>query len=98
MAGATDYHHGDMDIHDQKSTFSHFLTFCLWGTLLVLMAVALLTVAFAMGFGWFPGVGAYAGLGVVAALALGMRSGWWMLVIGSTVLLGLGGLVSLLFA
>lgn len=88
---------GGMDIHDQKSTFHHFLVFALWGTLYTVMAVALLTVAFAMGYGWLAGVGTYAAIGVLAGLGLGMRGGWWGLVIGSTIVLALGGLVTLFF-
>lgn len=88
---------GAMDIRDQKSTFGHFLTFSLWGTLFTTMVVALLTVAFAMGYGWLAGVGAFAAIGVVAGFSLGMRGGWWGLLIGSTIVLALGGLVTLFF-
>lgn len=97
MAGAANFTRGDMDIHGQKSTFSHFLGVSLWGTLLIIMGVALATIAFAMNMGWFAGLAAYVVIGVVAGLALGMKSGWWMTLIGTTILLGLGGLVSLLF-
>lgn len=89
--------HGGMDIQEQKSTFHQFLTMCLWGTLHIMMVVALLTVAFAMNLGWFSGLAAYAVIGVGAALALKMNGSWWVFVIGTTVLLGLGGLVSLFF-
>lgn len=88
---------GGMDIRDQKETFHHFVVFCLWGTLHVIMIVALLTVAFAMGLGWFAGIAAYAVIGVAAGLFMRMSGSWWMLVIGTTVLLGAGGVVSLLF-
>lgn len=88
---------GGMDIHDQKSTFHHFLNISLWGTLVIIMSVALLTVAFAMGFGWMAGLGAYAAIGVIAGFALGMRGSWWALVIGSTIVLGLGGLIGMVF-
>jgi len=97
MAGAANFSRGDMDIHGQKSTFSHFLGVSLWGTLLIVMGVALATIAFAMNMGWFPGLAAFFAIGAVGGLVLGMKSGWWMTLIGSTVLLGLGGLVSLLF-
>ncbi len=97
MAGTANFARGGMDIHGQKSTFSHFLGVSLWGTLLIIMGVALATLAFAMGLGWWAGLAAYGGIGVLAGLAVGMKSGWWMTVIGSTILLGLGGLVSLLF-
>lgn len=88
---------GAMDIQDQKSTFKHFLNISLWGTVYTTMAVALLTVAFAMGYGWFPGLSAYVAIGAVAGFALGMRGGWWALLIGSTIVLALGGFVTLLF-
>ncbi|MGE3303906.1 MAG: aa3-type cytochrome c oxidase subunit IV [Hyphomonadaceae bacterium] len=99
MAGAAhaDVERGQMDIHAQKETFHHFLMVCLWGTLLVIMSVALLTVAFAMNIGWLAGVGAYAVIGAAAGFLMRMSAGWWALVIGSTVLLGLGGLIALLF-
>jgi len=93
--GAAD--RGAMDIQDQKSTFHHFLNITLWGTLYTIMAVALLTVAFAMGYGWLAGVGTYAAIGAVVGFSLGMRGGWWALLIGSTIVLALGGLVTLFF-
>jgi hypothetical protein len=85
------------EFRDHKLTFEHFLSFSLWGTLQVIMVVALLTVAFAMGLGWLAGVGVYAVIGALAGLALGMRGTWWGMVVGTTVLLALGGLISLLF-
>jgi len=88
---------GGMDIQDQKETFHHFVVSCLLGTLSVIMIVALLTAAFAMGFGWFAGVAAFAAIGVAAGLLMRMSGSWWVLVIGTTLLLGAGGLISLLF-
>ena len=88
---------GGMDIHDQKETFHHFVAFSLWGTLLVIMLVALLTVAFAMNLGWFAGLTAYVVIGVAAGLFMRMSGSWWVLVIGTTVLAGAGGLIALLF-
>ena len=85
--------HGGMDVHDQKDTFHHFLLFALWGTLLVVMTVALLTVGFAMGFGWFAGLAAYFAIGAGAGLGVRMGAAWWATLIASTALLGLGGLV-----
>jgi hypothetical protein len=85
------------EFREHKLTFDHFLAFSLWGTLQIIMAVALLTVAFAMNLGWMTGVGVYLAIGVVAGLALGMRGAWWALTVGVSILLALGGLVSLLF-
>ncbi len=88
---------GAMNIQDQKETFHHFVAFSLWGTLLVIMLVALLTVAFAMNFGWFAGLAAWAVIGVVAGVLMRMSGSWWVLVIGSTIVMGAGGVFSLFF-
>jgi hypothetical protein len=85
--------HGHMDIHDQKDTFHHFVLFALWGTLLVIMTVALLTVGLAMGLGWFAGLAVYFVIGAGAGLGIRMGAAWWATLLASTVLLGLGGLV-----
>lgn len=90
--------HGHMDIHEQKDTFSHFLTAALWGTLHLVMAVALLTVAFALGFGWFAGLAAFFVIGAGAGLGMRMGAAWWAALIVQTVLLGIGGLIITLVA
>jgi Bacterial aa3 type cytochrome c oxidase subunit IV len=85
------------EFREHKTTFDHFLAFSLWGTLLIIMSVAMFTVAFAMGLGWMTGVGVFLGIGVLAGLALGMGGAWWALVIITSILLALGGLVTLFF-
>jgi len=89
--------HGHMDIHEQKGTFDGFLLTALWGTLLIVMSVGLLTVAFAMNLGWFAGLATFVVLGVLAGLGLNMGGAWWAMLIGVAVLGGIGGgIVSLL--
>jgi hypothetical protein len=85
--------HGHMDIHEQQGTFHHFLLFSLWGTTLILQFVALFTVAFAMNLGWWSGMAAYVVIGAGIGLFAKMSSAWWATLIGSTILLGLGGLL-----
>jgi hypothetical protein len=85
--------HGHMDIHEQQGTFHHFLLFSLWGTTLVLQFVALLTVAFAMGLGWWSGLAAYVVIGLGIGLFAKMSSAWWATLIAGAILLGLGGLI-----
>jgi hypothetical protein len=81
----------------RQETFGHFITATVWFTLHVVMAVALLTVAFALGAGWLAGVAVYAAIGVLAGLVLRLGGAYWALVIGSSILLALGGLVTFLF-
>lgn len=93
-----DHHRGEMDISDQKATFSGFLTISVWGTALTIMLVAMLTVAFAMGGGWFAGLAVWAVIGLVAGMIMKMGLYWWATLIGSTVLMALGGGVASLVA
>ena len=88
---ATD--HGNMDVHEQKDTFHHFVSFGLWITLLIIMSVALLTVALAMGLGWLAGVGVYFVIGAAAGFGARLGASWWATLIATTLLLGVGGLI-----
>lgn len=94
MAGAAeggDYVPGKMDVQDHQETFSGFLKVAEWGTVLIVGWVALLTVAFAIGAGWFPGVLAYLAISVAAGLLLKMGPAWWVVTAASVVLMGVGG-------
>ncbi|MGE0596547.1 MAG: aa3-type cytochrome c oxidase subunit IV [Hyphomonadaceae bacterium] len=84
---------GGMDIHDQRSTFSGFLTATVWTSALIAQAVALLTLAFAIGAGWWPGLIALVLIGVVTGLVFKMSGVWWAVQVSTWVLLGLGGMI-----
>jgi hypothetical protein len=84
---------GHMNINDQQATFHHFLHFVEWGVLLIAMGVALLTVALAMGYGWFAGLAVFFVIGAVGGVGLKMGGAWWASLIGLTVALGVGGLI-----
>ena len=66
MGGA--YHHGDMDIREQRSTYDFFMGLTKWGSLAVAVLVLFLTIAFCTPLG----VGAAVVISVIL-LALG---GW----------------------
>jgi hypothetical protein len=84
---------GDMDIQDQKDTFHGFLLSSVWGGTLVIQAVALLTLAFAIGAGWWAGWVALVAIGVVAGFMFRLSSVYWAVQVALWVLLGLGGLI-----
>lgn len=53
MAGkASDYHHGDMDIHEQQRTFHSFLVMLKWGSLAVAVGVLFFSLLFAVKVGF----------------------------------------------
>ncbi|MBI1251735.1 MAG: aa3-type cytochrome c oxidase subunit IV [Alphaproteobacteria bacterium] len=92
-AAHDDYHRGEMNIHDQRSTYHGFMQATLWGSALTVMYVAMFTVAFAIGGGWLAGLAALAAIGVGIGLLTKMGPTWWALLILQVVVLGLGGLI-----
>lgn len=85
--------HGNMDITDQKETFHAFLMASIWGSGLVIQSVALLTLAFAIGAGWWPGLVALVVIGIALGLAFRLSGVYWAVQIVIWVLLGIGGLI-----
>ena len=84
---------GSMDIKDQRETFHGFLMTVVWTCGLLAQAVALLTLAFAIGAGWWPGLVAVVLIGVALGLAFRMSGAYWAVQVAMWVLLGLGGLI-----
>jgi type IV secretory pathway VirB6-like protein len=85
--------HGHMDIQDQKATFHGFLMATVWTCGLIAQAVGLLTLAFAIGAGWWPGFIVFVLIGVGLGLAFRLSGVYWAVQIAFWVLLGIGGLV-----
>lgn len=85
--------HSGMDIQDQKATFHAFLTTTVWVCAQLAMGIALATLAFAIGAGWWPGLFAFVAIGVAVGLLFKMSGVWWATLIAETVLLGLGGII-----
>lgn len=84
---------GEMDIHDQRDTFHGFLIASIWGCGLIAQSVALLTLAFAIGAGWWPGLFASVAIGVAVGLFFRMSGVYWAVQIALLVILGVGGLI-----
>ena len=85
--------HGNMDIQDQKSTFHGFLMATVWTCGLIAQSVGLLTLAFAIGAGWWPGYVVFVLVGVALGLVFRLSGVYWAVQIAFWVLLGIGGLV-----
>lgn len=85
--------HGNMDIQDQKSTFHGFLMATVWTCTLIAQSVGLLTLAFAIGAGWWAGFVVFALIGVAAGLAFRLSGVYWAVQVALWVLMVLGGLI-----
>lgn len=84
---------GGMDIQDQKDTFHGFLVATVWTCGHIVQAIALLTLAFAIGAGWWSGFVVYVVIGVPLGLVFKMGGAYWAAQVVQWVLLGLGGLI-----
>lgn len=73
MAGPahTEYHRGEMDIHEQSRTYHSFLVLSKWGSLAIIVGVLFFSLLFAVGVGF---IGAAATAIVVLVLGIiGLR-------------------------
>lgn len=87
-----------VDFKAHADTYRGFLGVLAWGCVLVAIAVTLLVIAFAMGLGWFAGLGAGLAVGVAAGLLMGMKARYWAVLALLAVLLAIGGgVIALVF-
>ena len=73
---ASEYHHGDMDIHDQEATWHGFLTGGTWGALIIGLALGHAILAVAIGLHWAVSLGLMAIAGFAAGLFLNLGGRW----------------------
>ncbi len=88
-----DFHRGEMDIKDQRDTFGGFLTVTVWAGALIVMYVAMFTVAFAIGAGWLGGLAALTVIGVAAGVIFKLNATWWATLVIQVLVLGIGGAI-----
>jgi hypothetical protein len=84
---------GGMDIQDQRETFHGFLMATVWCCGLLAQSVALFTLAFAIGAGWWPGLAAVVVIGLAVGFAFRLSGVYWAAQVALWMLLGLGGLI-----
>ena len=85
--------HGNMDIRDQKDTFHGFLMSSVWMCGHIAQLVALLTLGFAIGAGFWAGFAAYVVIGIAVGAIFRLSGVYWAAQVAQWVLLGLGGLI-----
>jgi hypothetical protein len=85
--------HGQMEIRDQKETFHGFLMATVWMCGHIAQLVALLTLAFAIGAGFWAGFAAYVIIGILVGTIFRLSGVYWAAQVAQWVLLALGGLI-----
>lgn len=76
-----EYHRGEMDIHDQQSTWNGFIVGSTWGSLITIMVIGYATLAIAIGLPWLVSLGLMALLGFGAGLFLNLGGRWMATVV-----------------
>lgn len=90
MAGGhSDYKHGSMAVDAQSGTFSGFMGGTKYGGTAIALIVIMPTLVFAVGMHWFPALVATVILGFVIGVALRLKGGWYVGLIGAAVLTAL---------
>ena len=88
--------HGEAtDLPAHRAMFSGFLKVTEWSLVGLAMLLALIVLAFAVGLGWWTGLIAWAVIGLAAGLLLNMGGAWWAVLVVSTVVLGVGGAITM---
>ncbi|MBA3070322.1 MAG: aa3-type cytochrome c oxidase subunit IV [Hyphomonas sp.] len=81
-----EFHHGEMDIQDQKATWDGFLTGSVWGGLIIVLMIGHAVLSIAIGLDWTISLGIMAIVGFAAGLLLNLGGRWMATVV---VLIGL---------
>lgn len=84
-----------MDMPSHRAMFSGFLKVTEWFCVALAMMLALTVFAFAMGLGWWTGLIAWFVIGLAAGFLMGLGGAWWAFLGISTVLLGVGGAITI---
>ena len=90
----TDYTPGEMNIDEQRRTFSLFMRMTVWGSAHTVILLTFLVLHFSVGVAWFIALGIAFVLGVVIGLVLNMKSAWYATLFGFAVV---GGFIGLIF-
>jgi len=87
--GQSDYTHGTMEVDAQSGTFSGFMEGTKYGGSLIALCVIMPTLVFAVNLHWFPSLFATVILGFLLGMALKLKPGWYVGIVGLAVLVAI---------
>ncbi len=90
MAGGhSDYKHGSMEVTAQSGTFSGFMGGTIYGGALIALIVIMPTLVFAVELHWFLALVATVAIGFLLGIALKLKPGWYVGVVGLAVVVAI---------
>ena len=94
MAGGhSDYERGTMKVDAQSGTFSGFMGGTKYGGSLIALFVIMPTLVFAVGLHWLPSLIATVVLGFVLGMAMKFKGGWYVGLVGLSIVVALFSLL-----
>lgn len=76
-----EYHRGEMNIQDQKSTWDGFITGSVWGGLIIILMVGHAVLSIAIGLPWAVSLGIMALVGFGAGVFMNLGGRWMATVV-----------------
>ena len=80
--GSSNYNRGSMEVEAQTGTFSGFMGGTKYGGALIVLFVLMPTLVFAVGLHWLPALVATVILGFIMGIALKLKGGWYVGIVG----------------
>ena len=74
---ASEYHHGEMDIHDQQATWNGFIKGTTWGSLILALMLGHALMTIALGLHWAVSLGLMALVGIGSGVVLNLGGRWY---------------------
>jgi len=84
-AGHSDYHRGEMPVDAQEGTFEGFMGLTMYGGAALALIVIMPTLVFGVGLGWFSALIATFIVGALIGVALKLKAGWYVGLVGSAI-------------
>ena len=83
---STDYKRGEMEVTSQQGTFGGFMTGTVYGGAAIVYILLFPICMFAVGLGWLPSLIAAVVVAFLIGIALKLKGGWYVFVVGLAIL------------
>ena len=88
-SGSSDYKIGSMAVEAQKGTFGGFMSMTVYGGCLIAVILFYPILVFCTSMTWVPSLIATIVFGIVLGVALRLKGGWYVSVIGMAIFLAI---------
>ena len=83
---STDYKRGEMEVTNQQGTFGGFMNGTVYGGAAIVYILLFPICMFAVGLGWMPSLITAVIVAFILGVALKLKGGWYVFVVGLAIL------------